>query len=140
MHHFDYRNGVLHAEGVSLASLAETVGTPFYCYSTATLQRHYRVLADALKGTQHRICYAIKANSNLAVIRTLAALGAGADIVSEGEMRRALAAGIPSGAIGILLGADAIPDMFRTVANVTGGIAATVIASPAKESIDERKD
>ncbi len=94
MDHFQYRNGILHAESVPLAQIAAQAGTPFYCYSTATLQRHYRVLADALKGTQHRICYAIKANSNLAVIRTLAALGAGADIVSEGELRRAIAAGI----------------------------------------------
>lgn len=94
MDHFQYRNGVLHAEDVPLAKIAAQAGTPFYCYSTATLQRHYGVLSDALKGVRARICYAIKANSNLAVIRTLAALGAGADIVSEGELRRAIAAGI----------------------------------------------
>ena len=95
MHHFSYRAGVLHAEGVSLARLAEAVGTPFYCYSTATLERHYRVLADAFAGQKTLICYAPKANSNQAVIATLARLGAGADVVSEGELRRALAAGIP---------------------------------------------
>ena len=96
MHHFTYRAGVLHAEGVSLARVAEAVGTPFYCYSTATLERHYRVLADAFAGQNALICYAPKANSNQAVIATLARLGAGADVVSEGELRRALAAGIPA--------------------------------------------
>jgi diaminopimelate decarboxylase len=96
MHHFAYRNGVLHAEDVSLAALAAEVGTPFYCYATATLERHYRVLADAFKGTDPLICYAIKANSNQAVIRTLGALGAGMDVVSEGELRRARAAGVPA--------------------------------------------
>jgi diaminopimelate decarboxylase len=95
MHHFAYRNGVLHAEQVSLVALAEAVGTPFYCYSTATLERHYRVFADAFADTPSLVCYAMKANSNQAVIRTLARLGAGADVVSEGELRRARAAGIP---------------------------------------------
>jgi diaminopimelate decarboxylase len=95
MHHFDYRSGVLHAEAVSLADLADAVGTPFYCYSTATLERHYRVFADAFAGIPSLICYAMKANSNQAVVRTLAKLGAGADVVSEGELKRARAAGIP---------------------------------------------
>jgi diaminopimelate decarboxylase len=96
MNHFAYRKGVLHAEEVPLPRVAEQVGTPFYCYSTATLERHYRVLAEALAGLDARICYAVKANGNLAVVRTLAALGAGADVVSEGELRRALAAGVPA--------------------------------------------
>ena len=96
MHHFNYRAGVLHAEGVSLMRLAAELGTPFYCYSTATLERHYKVLADAFRGSDHLICYAIKANSNQAVIRTMARLGAGMDVVSEGELRRALAAGVPA--------------------------------------------
>ena len=94
MHHFAYRDGVLHAEAVNLASLAQAVGTPFYCYSTATLTRHYRVFAAAFAGMQALICYSVKANSNQAVIATLARLGAGADVVSEGELRRARAAGI----------------------------------------------
>ncbi len=95
MHHFEHRNGVLYAEDVAVSDLAEAVGTPFYCYSTATLTRHYRVFEDAFADVPHMICYAMKANSNQAVIATLAKLGAGADVVSEGELRRALAAGIP---------------------------------------------
>ena len=96
MHHFAYRDGVLHAEDVSLKALAEEIGTPFYCYSSATLERHYKVMRDAFAGTDHMICYAMKANSNQAVIRTMAELGAGMDVVSEGELRRALAAGVPA--------------------------------------------
>jgi diaminopimelate decarboxylase len=96
MHHFAYRGGVLHAEDVSLAHLAAEVGTPFYCYSTATIERHYRVLQEAFAGLDPLICYALKANSNQAVIATLARLGAGMDVVSEGELRRALAAGVPA--------------------------------------------
>lgn len=95
MHHFEYRDGILHAEDVSLAAIAEEIGTPFYCYSSATLERHYRVMDEAFKGTDHQIFYAMKANSNQAVIKTMAALGAGMDVVSEGELRRALAAGVP---------------------------------------------
>jgi diaminopimelate decarboxylase len=94
MHHFDYRSGVLHAEAVDITKLAETVGTPFYCYSTATLERHYRVFAGAFADVKALVCYAMKANSNQAVVRTLAKLGAGADVVSEGELKRARAAGI----------------------------------------------
>ena len=96
MHHFAYRDGVLHAEDVNLRQLAEEIGTPFYCYSTATLERHFRVMAEAFAGTDHMICYAMKANSNQSVIKTMAALGAGMDVVSEGELRRALAAGVPA--------------------------------------------
>jgi diaminopimelate decarboxylase len=99
MHHFAYRNGVLHAEAVNLTDLAAAVGTPFYCYATATLERHYRVFADAFTGVPSLVCYAVKANSNQAVIATLAKLGAGADVVSEGELKRARAAGVPAGKI-----------------------------------------
>jgi diaminopimelate decarboxylase len=95
MNHFDYRNGVLHAEAVNLSILAEQVGTPFYCYSTATLERHYRVFSAAFAGEKVLVFYAMKANSNQSVLRTLAKLGAGADVVSGGELKRALAAGIP---------------------------------------------
>ncbi|WP_298106556.1 diaminopimelate decarboxylase [Bradyrhizobium sp.] len=94
MNHFDYRNGVLHAEAVSLVELADAVGTPFYCYSTATLERHYRVFSEAFAGEKALVCYALKANSNQSVLRTLAKLGAGADVVSGGELKRALAAGM----------------------------------------------
>ena len=94
MNHFDYRNGVLHAEAVDLALLADAVGTPFYCYSTATLERHYRVFADAFADVESLVCYSLKANSNQSVLKTLAKLGAGADVVSGGELKRARAAGI----------------------------------------------
>ena len=96
MHHFDYRDGVLHAEAVNLDTLAAAVGTPFYCYSTATLTRHYKVFAGAFADVDALVCYAMKANSNQAVLRTLAKLGAGADVVSGGELKRARAAGIPA--------------------------------------------
>ncbi|MGQ3120138.1 MAG: diaminopimelate decarboxylase [Aliihoeflea sp.] len=96
MNHFEHRNGVLHAEEVSLLDIAAEVGTPFYCYSTATLERHYTVFANAFADMDALVCYAMKANSNQAVLKTLAKLGAGADVVSEGELRRALAAGIPA--------------------------------------------
>ncbi|MFL4974608.1 MAG: diaminopimelate decarboxylase [Microvirga sp.] len=96
MHHFTYRDGRLHAEDVDLRHLADTFGTPFYCYSSATLERHYRVFAEAFAGTDALVCYAVKANSNQAVLATLARLGAGMDIVSEGELRRALAAKVPA--------------------------------------------
>ncbi|MGE0630229.1 MAG: diaminopimelate decarboxylase [Hyphomicrobiaceae bacterium] len=99
MHHFHYVNGSLHAEDVSLTEIAAEVGTPFYCYSTATLGRHYRVLDEAFAGTDHLICYAVKANSNQAVLTTMARLGAGMDVVSGGELKRALAAGVPASRI-----------------------------------------
>lgn len=95
MHHFAYRDGVLHAEDVPVTEIAAAVGTPFYCYSTATLERHYRVFSSAFAGIPTLVCYAMKANSNQAVLATLARLGAGMDVVSEGELRRALAAGVP---------------------------------------------
>ena len=96
MRHFDYRDGRLFAEDVDVSALADQVGTPFYCYSTATIERHYRVFRDAFAGLDASVCYAMKANSNQAVIRTLARCGAGMDIVSEGELRRSLAAGVPA--------------------------------------------
>src|ERR1700739_610939 len=99
MNHFDYRAGVLHAEAVNLSALAEAIGTPFYCYSTATLERHFRVFTEAFAGEKVLVCYAMKANSNQSVLRTLAKLGAGADVVSGGELKRALAAGIPASKI-----------------------------------------
>jgi len=94
MHHFAYRDRVLHAEAVDLAALADIVGTPFYCYSNATIERHYNVFAAAFADVDALVCYALKANSNQAVVTTLARLGAGADVVSEGELLRARAAGI----------------------------------------------
>ncbi|NKB29136.1 MAG: diaminopimelate decarboxylase [Rhodobacteraceae bacterium] len=95
MDHFLYHNGVLQAEDVPLAQIAARVGTPFYCYSTATLARHYRLFDEALSGIAHLICYAMKANSNLAVVKLLGDLGAGMDVVSGGEYARARAAGVP---------------------------------------------
>src|SRR5262249_17383893 len=95
MHHFAYRSGVLHAEAVSLAELATAVGTPFYCYSTATLERHYKVFAGVFSDVRALVCYAMNANSNQPVIQTVDNLGAGADVVSEGELKRAQMAGIP---------------------------------------------
>ena len=96
MHHFTYKNGVLHAEDVALPKIAEDVGTPFYCYSQATMTRHYTVFRDAFGTMDVSVCFAMKANSNLAVVRTLAQLGAGADVVSGGELQIALKAGVPA--------------------------------------------
>ena len=103
MSFFEYRNGEMHAEGVALAAIAAQVGTPFYCYSAEALRAGWREFADGIKGMNAphgvSVCYAMKANSNLAVVRVFGEMGAGADIVSVGEMRRALAAGIPAGRI-----------------------------------------
>jgi diaminopimelate decarboxylase len=99
MRHFAMKNGVLHVEDVDLSALSEAVGTPFYCYSSATLSHHYQVFSGALAGLDALVCYAVKANSNQAVLTTLARLGAGMDVVSGGELRRALAAGAPGGRI-----------------------------------------
>lgn len=96
MHHFDYKDGELYAEDVSISEIANAVGTPFYCYSTATLTRHYQVFSSAFDDIPSLVCYAMKANSNQAVLATLAELGAGMDVVSEGELRRARAAGVPA--------------------------------------------
>jgi diaminopimelate decarboxylase len=99
MHHFTYRGGTLHAEDVSLARIAGEVGTPVYVYASATIERHYRAFAGALAGVDAKVFYAMKANSNLAVLKLLGDLGAGADTVSEGEIRKAMAAGIPASRI-----------------------------------------
>lgn len=99
MDHFDYKNGALAAEDVPITEIAEAVGTPFYCYSSATIERHFRVFEEALTGLSATICYAVKANSNIAVIKTLADMGAGADVVSSGELIRALKAGVPANKI-----------------------------------------
>jgi len=100
MNHFEFRDGELYAENVAISKIAQEVGTPFYCYSTATLEHHYKVLAGALDSAgiapSALLCFSVKANSNLAVLSTLAACGAGADIVSGGELKRALKAGIPA--------------------------------------------
>src|SRR5579864_6111184 len=120
MNHFDYRNGVLHAEAVSLEQLTQSVGTPFYCYSSATLERHYRVFSDAFAGEKALICYAMKANSNQSVLRTLAKLGAGADVVSGGELKRALAASIPPERI-------VFSGIGKTEAELTAALAADIL-------------
>ena len=127
MNHFDYRNGVLHAEAVNLAELAQAVGTPFYCYSTATLERHYRVFSEAFAGEKVVVCYAMKANSNQSVLRTLAKLGAGADVVSGGELKRALAAGIPPGKI-------VFSGVGKTEAELRAALAADISASTSNPS------
>ncbi len=99
MNHFHYIDGVLHAENVPVPEIAKAVGTPFYVYSTATLERHYKVFSEAFSDVDAMVCYAMKANSNQAVLKTLANLGAGIDVVSGGELRRALAAGVPASRI-----------------------------------------
>ncbi|KQM31066.1 diaminopimelate decarboxylase [Agrobacterium cavarae] len=99
MNHFHYIDGVLHAENVPVPEIAKAVGTPFYVYSTATLERHYKVFSEAFSDVDAMVCYAMKANSNQAVLKTLAKLGAGIDVVSGGELRRALAAGVPASRI-----------------------------------------
>ncbi len=99
MNHFHYIDGVLHAENVPVPEIAKAVGTPFYIYSTATLERHYKVFSEAFSDVDAMVCYAMKANSNQAVLKTLAKLGAGIDVVSGGELRRALAAGVPASRI-----------------------------------------
>lgn len=96
MDHFQHKNNKLHAEEVSLEEIAQQVGTPFYCYSSATFTRHFNVIRQAFSNDRLLICYAVKANSNIAILKLLANLGAGADIVTEGELRRALTAGIPA--------------------------------------------
>ncbi|MEO1472961.1 MAG: diaminopimelate decarboxylase, partial [Pseudomonadota bacterium] len=96
MHHFAYKSGRLHCEDVALDAIADEIGTPCYVYSTATLLRHARVIAEAFDGLNALIAYSVKANGNLGVLATLAKAGCGADVVSAGEMQRALVAGIPA--------------------------------------------
>jgi len=128
MNHFDVQDGVMHAESVSLADIAEAVGTPVYVYSAATLERHYQVFADAFADRPDTlIAYAVKANSNLAVIETLARLGAGADTVSEGEIRRALAAGVPASRI-VFSGVGKSDDELRFA--ISAGVHQINVESP----------
>ncbi|SHL22278.1 diaminopimelate decarboxylase [Roseovarius marisflavi] len=119
MDHFNYQGGELCAEDVPVAEIAAAVGTPFYCYSTATLTRHFRLFDEALAGMDHLVCYAMKAASNQAILRTLAALGAGMDVVSGGEYARARAAGVPGERI-VFSGVGKTRDEMRMA--LTGGI------------------
>ena len=113
MDHFAFKNGTYHAEDVSLETIAKEVGTPFYCYSKATLERHFDVFSKHFSKDEAKVCYAVKANSNLAVLNTLAKLGCGADVVSEGEIRLALAAGVkPSDIVFSGVGKTAIEMAF----------------------------
>ncbi|MGD9614211.1 MAG: diaminopimelate decarboxylase [Alphaproteobacteria bacterium] len=122
---FAYRDGVLHAENVSVAHIADSVGTPFYVYSAASLGARYHAFAEAFAAERPLICFAVKANSNLAVLRLLARLGAGADVVSEGELRRALAAGIPPTRI-----------IFSGVGKTSGELAAALAAGIRQINIE----
>jgi diaminopimelate decarboxylase len=119
MDHFNYRGGILHAEDVAIPEIAASVGTPFYVYSAATLRRHFQVFDEALAGMDHLVCYAMKANSNLAVIRLLADMGAGMDVVSGGEYMRAKAAGVPGDRI-VFSGVGKTRDEMRLA--LEGGI------------------
>ncbi|PWK60183.1 diaminopimelate decarboxylase [Roseicyclus mahoneyensis] len=119
MDHFLYRNGILHAEDVPLPQIAAEVGTPFYVYSCATLTRHYRLFEEALAGMEHLVCFAMKSNSNQAVIAHLAGLGAGMDVVSGGEYLRAKAAGVPGERI-VFSGVGKTKDEMRMA--LKGGI------------------
>ena len=119
MRHFDYKDGDMFAEDVPLAKIAEEVGTPVYVYSSATFERHYRVFADAFKGQETLVAYSVKANSNIAVLATLAKLGCGADVVSAGELQRALIAGIPANKI-VFSGVGKTKDEMRQA--LTAGI------------------
>ena len=119
MDHFLYKDGVLHAEEVALTEIAAAVGTPFYVYSTATLTRHFQLFDEALAGMDHLVCYAMKAASNQAILKTLGDLGAGMDVVSGGEYARAKAAGIPGDRI-VFSGVGKTADEIR--AALTGGI------------------
>ncbi|HET9068202.1 MAG TPA: diaminopimelate decarboxylase [Amaricoccus sp.] len=135
MDHFTYRGGVLHAEAVPLPEIAAAVGTPVYVYSSATLARHYRVFEDALAGMDHLICYAVKANSNLAVLALMASLGAGMDVVSEGEYRRARAAGVPGERI-VFSGVGKTRDEMRMA--LEGGVRQfNVESEPELEALSE---
>ncbi|HSG35087.1 MAG TPA: diaminopimelate decarboxylase, partial [Sphingomonadaceae bacterium] len=135
MDHFLYRDGVLHAEDVPISEIAEAVGTPFYVYSTATLTRHFKLFDEALDGMDHLVCYAMKANSNQAVLKTMAALGAGVDVVSGGEYMRAKAAGFPGERI-VFSGVGKTREEMRLA--LTGGIRQFNIESePEMEVLSE---
>ncbi|MCD1641908.1 diaminopimelate decarboxylase [Aurantimonas coralicida] len=136
MNHFEIRDGVLHAEDVSVETIAHDVGTPFYCYSTATLTRHYTVFAEAFADIDALVCYAMKANSNQAVLKTLAALGAGADVVSGGELLRALRAGIPAGKIMFSGVGKSVPEIDLALAS--GIFCFNIESEPELEMISAR--
>ncbi|MCF6430826.1 diaminopimelate decarboxylase [Leisingera sp. MMG026] len=119
MDHFLYRDGALFAEDVPISEIAAAVGTPFYVYSTATLLRHFRLFDEALEGTEHLVCYAMKAASNQAILKTLAGAGAGMDVVSQGEYLRAKAAGVPGDRI-VFSGVGKTAEEIRVA--LTGGI------------------
>lgn len=134
MDHFLYKDGTLFAEDVPVAEIAAEVGTPFYCYSTATLERHFRLFDEALEGMPHLVCYAMKAASNQAILKTLAALGAGMDVVSGGEYARAKAAGVPGDRI-VFSGVGKTEEEIR--AALTGGIRQfNVESEPEMREID----
>ncbi len=135
MDHFLYRDGILHAEDVPLPQIAAAVGTPFYCYSTATLTRHFKLFDEALDGMDHLVCYAMKSNSNQAVIKTLADLGAGMDVVSGGEYARARAAGVPGDRI-VFSGVGKTREEMRMA--LTGGVRQFNIESePEMEALNQ---
>ena len=136
MNHFEIRDGVLHAEDVSVETIAHDVGTPFYCYSTATLTRHYTVFAEAFADIDALVCYAMKANSNQAVLKTLAALGAGADVVSGGELLRALRAGIPAQKIMFSGVGKSVPEIDLALAS--GIFCFNIESEPELEMISAR--
>ena len=119
MDHFLYKDGVLHAEDVPVSEIAASVGSPFYVYSTATLERHFRLFDEALDGIDHLVCYAMKAASNQAILKTLANAGAGMDVVSVGEYLRAKAAGVPGDKI-VFSGVGKTADEIRVA--LQGGI------------------
>ena len=134
MDHFIYRDGALFAEDVAVADIAAQVGTPFYLYSTATFERHFRLFDEALDGVDHLVCYAMKAASNQAILKTLAALGAGMDVVSGGEYARAKAAGVPGDRI-VFSGVGKTVDEIETA--LTGGIRQfNVESEPEMEAIN----
>lgn len=135
MDHFLYRDGALYAEDVSVTDIARAVGTPFYVYSTATLLRHFRLFDEALDGMDHLVCYAMKANSNQAVLQVLAQAGAGMDVVSGGEYRRAKAAGVPGDKI-VFSGVGKTEDEMRLA--LEGGIRQfNVESEPEMLALDE---
>lgn len=135
MDHFLYRDGVLHAEDVPVAEIAAKVGTPFYCYSTATLLRHFRLFDEALAGMDHLVCYAMKAASNQAILKTLAQAGAGMDVVSGGEYARAIAAGVPGDKI-VFSGVGKTHEEIRAALS-TGIRQFNVESEPEMEVINE---
>lgn len=135
MDHFLYRDGVLHAEDVALSDIAASVGTPFYCYSTATLTRHFTLFDEALHGMDHLVCFAMKSNSNLAVLKLIGDLGAGIDVVSMGEYLKARAAGVPGERI-VFSGVGKTREEMRTA--LTGGIRQfNVESEPELEALNE---